>query len=88
MKTSLEHLPAHKRDQITAIAALIRQDSPAEARGQARALVEVLRRRGVSMSDAEAGRILACRDESLLARWWDRALTVSSAAELLDDTQS
>jgi hypothetical protein len=53
-----------------------------EARGQARAIVEVLRRRGVAMSDAEAERILACREEATLARLWERALSASSAADL------
>jgi hypothetical protein len=30
MRNGLEHLPPHKREQITAIAALIRANTPAE----------------------------------------------------------
>jgi HEPN domain-containing protein len=62
-----------------------REDGRAEGRleERARAIVDVLRRRGVTMSDAEADRILRCRDEAALARYWDRALTATSAAELL-----
>lgn len=56
-----------------------------EARERARAIVEVLQRRGAAMSDAEAGRILACRDEARLAQWWDRVWSAGSAAELLGE---
>jgi uncharacterized protein len=55
---------------------------------QARGIVDVLRRRGVAVSDAEAERILACREEAVLARWWDKALSAASAAELLDELQA
>jgi hypothetical protein len=53
-----------------------------ELRAQARAVVEVLRRRGVALSDEQAERLLACRDASTLARWWDLAWAVGSAEEL------
>ena len=38
------------------------------------------------MSDEEAELILNCRDEATLARWWERALSVTSTAELLADS--
>jgi hypothetical protein len=53
-----------------------------ELRAQAHAVVEVLRRRGVVLSDEQVERILACRDASTLARWWDLAWTVGSVEEL------
>ncbi|HEY5962323.1 MAG TPA: hypothetical protein VIV60_37460, partial [Polyangiaceae bacterium] len=49
---------------------------------RARAVVEVLRRRGVALTEEQARRVLACRDEATLTRWWEQAWTVSSADEL------
>jgi hypothetical protein len=39
----------------------------------------------MAMSDAEAERIPGCRDEATLERYWERALSAASAAELLAD---
>jgi len=50
--------------------------------GKARAIVDVLQRRGVVLTEAEAERILGCRDEATLARWWDLAWSVGAAKEL------
>ncbi|HEY5956490.1 MAG TPA: HEPN domain-containing protein [Polyangiaceae bacterium] len=49
---------------------------------RARAVVEVLRRRGVALTEEQTQRVLACRDEATLTRWWEQAWTVSSADEL------
>lgn len=54
-----------------------------EAAGTARAIVDVLRRRGVFVTDVELERIQGCRDEAVLARWWELAWSVRSAEELL-----
>jgi hypothetical protein len=56
-----------------------------EARARANAILDVLRRRGIAISDADAQRILACRDESALALYWERAFSAASAAELLGE---
>jgi hypothetical protein len=56
-----------------------------EARSKANAILDVLRRRGIAVSDADAQRVLACRDESTLALYWERAFSATSAAELLGD---
>ena len=56
-----------------------------EARSKANAILDVLRRRGIAVSDADAQRVLACRDESALALYWERAFSTTSAAELLGD---
>jgi HEPN domain-containing protein len=50
--------------------------------GEARAILAVLRGRGIAVSDEEAARILACRDQALLAQLWSRVLSVPSAAAL------
>jgi len=57
-----------------------------EARGRqqerARAILGVLERRGLVLSDAQVERIAACRDEATLAQWWERAWSVESVEEL------
>ena len=53
-----------------------------EAIGRARAIVDVLRRRSIVLADPQAARILACRDEATLARWWERAWSIVSVDEL------
>jgi hypothetical protein len=40
---------------------------------------------GIALSDADAQRILACRDESALSLYWERAFSAASAAELWGD---
>jgi hypothetical protein len=42
----------------------------------------VLQRRGIALTDTQAERIAACRDEVTLARWWERAWSVESVDEL------
>ena len=53
-----------------------------EARGRARAILGVLQRRGIALSDAQVERIATCRDEATLARWWELAWSVESVEEL------
>lgn len=50
--------------------------------GEARAVLRVLERRGIMLSDIQRQRILECTDRDSLDRWLDRALTVASADEL------
>jgi len=54
-----------------------------ERRSIARLIVDLLARRGVPLTGAEAAMILECPDGELLKRWWERALTVDSVEELL-----
>ena len=54
-----------------------------EAHGEAKALLMVLRSRGVEVSAELEERIMACSDSALLATWLQRVATVASAAELL-----
>ena len=48
----------------------------------ARRVVEVLRRRGLDVSDGQEQRITSCRDESTLIEWWDRAWIVTDVTEI------
>ena len=54
-----------------------------EVHWKAKALLMVLRSRGVEVSAELEQRIMTCSDPALLATWLQRVATVSSAAELL-----
>ena len=54
-----------------------------EARGQAKALLVILKGRGLALTDEQRLHILACPDLAVLDRWLDRALLVTSVDELL-----
>jgi flagellar biosynthesis/type III secretory pathway protein FliH len=49
---------------------------------RARAILEVLQRRGIALTDAQAAHIAACRDEATLASWWERAWSIDSVEDL------
>jgi post-segregation antitoxin (ccd killing protein) len=51
----------------------------------ARALLIVLRVRGLAVSDAARERILAQKDPERLERWLEKAAVAASAAAVLDD---
>ena len=53
--------------------------------GEARALLAVLRARGISVPDAARERILAQKDPERLERWVERAAVAASVAEALDE---
>jgi len=50
---------------------------------RARAILDVLQRRGIALSDAQVERIATCRDEATLARWWEMAWTAGTGDELV-----
>jgi predicted transposase YdaD len=52
------------------------------AEGEARALMRILHRRGLAMTDEQQRQILSCTDLATLDRWLDRALSVASVDEL------
>jgi len=54
-----------------------------ERRGVARLIVDLLARRGVPLTAAQAEMILECVDGDLLKTWWERALTADSTQELM-----
>jgi PD-(D/E)XK nuclease family transposase len=55
------------------------------AEGEARALLTVLRGRGIAVPDAARERILAEKDPARLERWLERAGTSATVAEIFDD---
>jgi uncharacterized protein len=55
---------------------------------RARAILDVLRRRGLTLSEAQVERIASCRDDQTLARWWDLAWSVNSVSELVKTRDS
>jgi hypothetical protein len=56
-----------------------------EATARARAVLTVLRVRGVAVPDAVRERILAEKDPERLERWHERSILASSVAEVIDD---
>ncbi len=55
----------------------------AEARGEARALLTLLEARGLSISDAQRTRVLACADLDVLERWIRCAATAATTDDAL-----
>jgi len=51
----------------------------------ARALLTVLRVRGIEVPEAARERILSHKDPERLERWLERAIVASSIAKVLDD---
>jgi hypothetical protein len=54
-----------------------------KAEGEAAALLKILTRRGLTLTAEQRRCIMGCTDVAMLERWLDRALSVSSVAELL-----
>jgi flagellar biosynthesis/type III secretory pathway protein FliH len=54
-----------------------------EARGEAKALMMILKRRGMAITDEQQRHIVACTDLATLDRWLDRAFSVTPVDELL-----
>jgi len=57
-------------------------EAKGEARGEAKALLLILRRRGLAMTDEQQQRIVTCTDLATVDRWLDRAFSVASVDEL------
>ncbi len=57
-----------------------------EALGEARAVLLVLKARGLAVAEEVRQRVLACKDIAQLDRWAERAVTVNDAAELFLET--
>jgi hypothetical protein len=53
-----------------------------EAKAKAEAILKILTKRGVSITEAHRQRVLGCSDLAALDRWFDRALTVMVIDEL------
>lgn len=55
------------------------------AKGLAKAVLDVLAYRSLPVPASLRRRVSSCRDEQRLRRWLERAITATSAAEVLDD---
>ena len=62
-----------------------RYEAIGEARGEAKALVRVLKSRGVRLTSAQEELVTSCKDPDQLDRWLDRAATATSANEVFMD---
>jgi hypothetical protein len=58
-------------------------EAKGKAEGKAEALLLVLRRRGLAITNDQQHHIIACTDLATLDRWLDRAFSVASVDELL-----
>lgn len=48
-------------------------------------LARLLERRGLDPSEDQRRHMAACKDPTLLRRWFDRAITAASVAEVFTD---
>jgi hypothetical protein len=62
-----------------------RGEARGQAKGEARALLTVLRARGILVPDAARERIWAEKDPARIERWLERASVAASIAEVLGD---
>jgi hypothetical protein len=56
-----------------------------EARGEAKALLRLLDARGLDLTQEQREQVTSCTDAAQLDRWFDRAITASTAAEVFAD---
>ena len=56
-----------------------------KAEGMARMLERLLDTRGLTLTEELRERLSGCKDEALLQRWFDRAITASTPTEVFDD---
>ena len=56
-----------------------------ETKGMARMLVRLLDTRGLPLTDELRRHVDDCKDNTLLQRWFDRAVTATTLAEVFDD---
>ena len=55
------------------------------AEGEAKAVLRLLDAHGVVLTDEQRQQVAACTDPVQLDRWFDRAITATSAAEVFTD---
>jgi hypothetical protein len=57
------------------------------AQGKAEDIALLLDRRGVELSDRDRERIMSCDDLDTLERWFERAITATSAADVFSEPE-
>ncbi|MCN9241971.1 hypothetical protein NGF19_14420 [Streptomyces sp. RY43-2] len=79
---------------VSALSEEIRDQGRAEGRTEGRSeagaagVLRILDLRSVPLTDADRERVTSCKDLDTLARWFDRAITAESAAEVFADDGS
>ncbi|MEM9455150.1 MAG: hypothetical protein AAGF11_13295, partial [Myxococcota bacterium] len=82
------HLYTTIRDELIAEGVLKgRADGLTDGRveGMAKMLEQLLDSRELELTDELRDRIAGCKDESLLQRWFQRAITAKTLTEVFDD---
>jgi hypothetical protein len=86
---ALGQAPSENRDEQEFIMAMYKSWDDARIEGatetQAKAVLSVLRVRGIAVPDTARERILAERDLARLERWHDKAVVASSISEVIDE---
>ncbi|MEM9463547.1 MAG: hypothetical protein AAGF11_55920, partial [Myxococcota bacterium] len=78
------HLYTTIRDELIA-EGMLKGENNGIAKGMAKMLEQLLDSRELELTDELRDRIASCKDESLLQRWFQRAITAKTLAEVFDD---
>ncbi|HEX8114522.1 MAG TPA: hypothetical protein VF516_42625 [Kofleriaceae bacterium] len=76
-----ELVPVEYRADAVVVFTEVKPEGKAE--GEAAALLKILARRGFTLTTDQRRQVLECTDLGLLEQWLDRALSASSADELV-----
>jgi len=82
-------LDAKDNPEILQLKATAKSEGEAlgEARGMAEAILKVLQKRGILVSEAQRQEIVGCHDLNRLDEWLDRAVTAASIAEVMGSAE-
>ena len=62
-----------------------RVEARAEARGEANALLKILKSRGIGLTEEQRETVASSTDPAQVDRWLDKALTATSADDVFKD---
>ena len=82
-----QHVDPKMSETIQTTADRLRREGRREGRLEERAqlVIRLLEGRKMRVDESTRNRIVGCRDEELLDKWFDRALVASALAELFDE---
>ena len=78
------HLYTTIRDELIA-EGMLKGENKGRVKGMAQMLNQLLESRALKLTDELRHRIADCKDESLLQRWFQRAITAKTLTEIFDD---
>jgi hypothetical protein len=64
-----------------------RMDAQAEAKGEARLLLKILKSRGIALTDEQFDQVTTCTEPTKLDLWADRALDGLSADDIFREKE-